>query len=167
MTTKTQRNISGTIADLAFKYTAKGDEYAEVSLEEPGNKYPTKARAFNGDLVARFHNAQKGTLVGLAIEEEQGEYNGKPITYRNIVAIVPATTAPPPEVNVTGTVNWPAGFDLRGNSIERQVCLKGAVDLVSNGVLTPDENETALDLVHRAASSLLQWLQPEQTQETV
>ena len=89
MTTE-KKTISGTISDIAFKSTKNDEEYVEVSLMQPGQQYATKCRAFDEELVTRFHNAKKGTLIGLAIEESPGTYQGKSITYRNIIGITAA-----------------------------------------------------------------------------
>ena len=49
--------------------------------------------------------------------------------------------------------------DPRGNSIERQVALKAAVDLASNGVLVPAEGKNWLETIEAAADSFIAWLQ--------
>jgi len=86
-TEKPRKTLSGTITDIAFKKDRNDKEYVEVSLLQPGNEHATKCRAFDEDMVPRFHNAKKDTSVGLIIEESSGTYEGRPITYRNIVGI--------------------------------------------------------------------------------
>lgn len=80
--------IEGEITDVAFKKGSKG-EYVEVKLQQDGKKYPTTCRAFDGDLIARFHKAGRGMKVGFEIEEAAGDYQGKRVTYRNVVGIRP------------------------------------------------------------------------------
>ena len=93
MTTTTPPRIRGTITDVAFKYTRTKErkEYAELSVLEVGRESPVKCRAFDKELVDRFKRATKGMTVDLAIEEEPGTYQGKSITYRNIVGVISAS----------------------------------------------------------------------------
>ena len=185
---KTQRNISGTITDVAFKYVGtganKGKEYAEVSLLEPGKDFPTKCRAFDEALVTRFKGPMKGTAIGLAIEESEGTINPhtkKPYTNRDIVAIVPvdAATAQAPAEGSQAAAPAAEGRsplprqeggaaarkatalapDPRGNSIERQTALIQATLLAANGVLVPGEDSDIIDAIEGAADRFIAWLQ--------
>lgn len=87
MEEKPTKTLSGTISDVAFKSDRNDKEYAEVSIMEPGKQYATKCRAFDEAVVGRFHNAKKGTFIGVVITESPGTYEGRAITYRNIVRI--------------------------------------------------------------------------------
>lgn len=138
MTTKekTKRTIHGTIADLSQKKDKNGKPFYEVSLQQEGLKYPTKARAFREEMVTRFDKATKGVQIGLEVEEEQGEWQGKPVTYRDIVGIVPfdglapverPASQPKPQNAPTGAGRASNGHsDDRNDSIERQVIFKEA-----------------------------------------
>ncbi len=95
------KTLTGEITDIAFKPDKNGNEYVEVSLSQPGKQYATKCRAFDDGMVARFKKARKGMALGLVIEEEHGEYQGRSVTYRNIVGLTAAGTplaaeGPPP-----------------------------------------------------------------------
>ena len=82
--TQTSKTISGTITDIARKEGTNG-EYVEVSVLQPGQNYPTKCRAFDEELVEDFRGIKKGAAISLTITESPGTYQGRPITYRNIV----------------------------------------------------------------------------------
>jgi len=88
------KKISGTIDDVAMKRTSRDGKYAEVKLLVSGNTYPLTLRCFDEPLVERLENARRGMETGFLIEERDGEYQGKAITYRNIVGIVSSATEP-------------------------------------------------------------------------
>lgn len=81
--------LSGEIVDLAFKFTQKGDEYAEVSIavDNSTSDYPTKARTFDSVLVGELHGASRAYQITATIVEKPGTYQGKDIVYRNMVGI--------------------------------------------------------------------------------
>lgn len=108
----TQKTISGTITDIAFKSGQNG-EYVEVALMQSGMEYPTKCRGFDETLVQRFRQAKKGMGVGLIIEEAPGTFQGKPITYRNIKGIVQAAGDAPdtPRAQRAAAAESPSGVD--------------------------------------------------------
>ena len=92
---KVRATLFGEIADIALKIGTKG-EYCEMAVRQDGREYPAKCRAFDPDLVNQLKQMRKGDKIGLEIEETQGQYQGKKITYRNIVGIL-VTPAPAPE----------------------------------------------------------------------
>ena len=164
MTTETKETItlSGTIQDIAFKYTNEGNEFAEVSLDV-GRQYPVKCRAFDEDLVKRVHNAKKGQDAGFLINETKGSYQGKEVTYRNIVGITqadPASNPPPPKAKPTQSAQSASSVSDhdRQESIQRQVSLKCAVDLAANGILIPEGEQTIVGVVLDAAETFALWL---------
>ena len=88
--------IAGEIVDLAFKWAKNNNEYAELAILEEGRQWPIKGiRAFDAELVGRLHKAQVGMWVSLGIHEREGDYQGKAITYRNLVEIRDAKTEAP------------------------------------------------------------------------
>ena len=95
---KTKVRIQGEIVDLALKKTSNDKDFFEVKLQQPNTKFPTTCRAFDEALVERFKKAKKGMKIGLEIEEQKSEYQGKAITYRTVVGIVGATAAATPAV---------------------------------------------------------------------
>jgi hypothetical protein len=67
-----------------------------LTILEEGRQWPIKGiRAFDVDLVARLHKAQVGMWVSLGIHEREGDYQGKAITYRNVVSILDAKVQAP------------------------------------------------------------------------
>jgi len=110
MTTKVTKVLSGTITDIAFKFSAKGTEYTEVSVLPAGTNYALKCRTFDPEGVEWFKKARKGAVISLNIEEEPGMFQNKPIVYRNIVGLTESlTNAIPeePQFPVAGTTTKP------------------------------------------------------------
>jgi hypothetical protein len=158
--------LQGTISDIGFKFTAKGNEFAEVSVSQTGKQYPVKARCFDEDLVARFKKAKKGMGVTLDIEEEPGEYQGKKITYRNIIGILDAQATPAdapqsaqtPQPSANGGSPAYVSDRERQQSIQRQGALRRAVELAAQGVLIPEGEQSITDAVLAAATAFAEWL---------
>ena len=91
MTTKTTKTITGEITDTAFKLGTTG-EYVEVKLQEMGKTSPLTYRSFLAEVVAQFKARPaggKGLLAQLVFEEQHSTWENKPITYRNIVRVLP------------------------------------------------------------------------------
>ena len=179
MVTKTQKNISGTITKLTFGHIGSGanagNEYVEVELLQTGDRYATKCRVFDAALVERFKNPDaKGSTVGLAIEESDGKTNprtNKPYVNRHIVAIVPkdAATQAAPIAPAPAPASRPEdarrrmALDPRGDSIERQVAVKAATDLIAAGIMPyipytePEGGGLAMESEHSGFSAWNLW----------
>ncbi len=181
MVTKVSKNITGVIANISFGYVASGDnmgnEYANVDIQEPGQRYATKCKAWDADLVERFKKPEaKGSTIGLAIEESEGAINPhtqKPYINRNIVAIVPADAAQPAAAPVENTPHPHVtddqaerrriALDPRGDSIERQTASIQASQLVAAGIVphTPNAEPVgggqAVEVEHSGFSAWNAW----------
>ena len=178
MVAKIQKNISGTITNLTFGHigsgTNAGNEYVEVELLQTGDRYATKCRVFDAALVERFKNPEaKGSTVGLAIEESDGKINPRTNNpYKNIiiVGIVPkdaATQTPAPIAAAPAPRPEDArrrmALDPRGDSIERQVAVKAATDLIAAGIVPyipytePEGGGLAMESEHSGFSAWNLW----------
>ena len=82
--------ITGIVADKAVKETKGGTQYIELKIQsDEGSEYATTVRAFDNDIVAQcISDIRKEDSVTLGIEERIGQYQGKDVTYRNIISIV-------------------------------------------------------------------------------
>lgn len=97
MTTKITKTLTGTIGSVDFKYSANGNEFATVDLRlKPDDRYGPKCRAFIEELVEQLRSHHKGDRITLEIQEEPGHFDGKPVTYRNIIGILLPHNALPP-----------------------------------------------------------------------
>ena len=85
----TTKQITGTVVDKAIKESRNGQNYIELKIQDdPGSEYATTVRAFDEEVVAQCTNIKKGATVILGISETKGEYQGREVTYRNVVAVV-------------------------------------------------------------------------------
>ena len=85
----TTKQITGTVVDKAIKQSRKGQNYIELKIQDdPGSEYATTVRAFDEEVVAQCTDIKKGATVILGISETKGEYQGREVTYRNVVAVV-------------------------------------------------------------------------------
>lgn len=145
MTESNRYVMTGEIADLAYKYTQKGDEYAEVSVAVNGNTsiYPTKLRTFDSILVSQLHGASRAYQISVDVEERPGTYQGKSITYRNIVGITslaepsadaPAATPQAPTQAPTRQVDQGAEPAPWSNSIDERIAWNSAINNGANHV---------------------------------
>ena len=85
----TTKQITGTVVDKAIKESRNGQNYIELKIQDaPGSEYATTVRAFDEEVVAQCTDIKKGATVILGISETKGEYQGREVTYRNVVAVV-------------------------------------------------------------------------------
>ena len=75
--------ISGTVEDKAQKENKNGDPFLSFKIGV-GRQYPVSVT----DHEMRGEMLHKGDRVELDIEESQGTYNGKAVTYRNLIAVM-------------------------------------------------------------------------------
>ena len=75
--------ISGTVEDKAQKENKNGDPFLAFKIGI-GRQYPVSVT----DHEMRGEMLHKGDRVELDIEESQGTYNGKAVTYRNLIAVM-------------------------------------------------------------------------------
>ena len=75
--------ISGTVEDKAEKKNKHGAPYLAFKIGV-GRQYPVSVT----DHEMRGEMLHKGDRVELDIEESQGTYNGKAVTYRNLIAVM-------------------------------------------------------------------------------
>ena len=75
--------ISGTVEDKAQRENKNGDPFLAFKIGI-GRQYPVSVT----DHEMRGEMLHKGDLVELDIEESQGTYNGKAVTYRNLIAVM-------------------------------------------------------------------------------
>ena len=85
----TTKQITGTVVDKAIKESRNGQNYIELKIQDdPGSEYATTVRAFDEEVVAQCTDIKKGATVILGISETKGEYQGREVPYRNVVAVV-------------------------------------------------------------------------------
>ena len=75
--------ISGTVEDKAQRENKNGDPFLAFKIGI-GRQYPVSVT----DHEMRGEMLHKGDRVELDIEESQGTYNGKAVTYRNLIAVM-------------------------------------------------------------------------------
>jgi len=75
--------ISGTVEDKAQRENKNGDPFLSFKIGV-GRQYPVSVT----DHEMRGEMLHKGDRVELDIEESQGTYNGKAVTYRNLIAVM-------------------------------------------------------------------------------
>jgi len=75
--------ISGTVEDKAQRENKNGDPFLSFKIGI-GRQYPVSVT----DHEMRGEMLHKGDRVELDIEESQGTYNGKAVTYRNLIAVM-------------------------------------------------------------------------------
>lgn len=75
--------ISGTVEDKAQRENKNGDPFLAFKIGV-GRQYPVSVT----DHEMRGEMLHKGDRVELDIEESQGTYNGKAVTYRNLIAVM-------------------------------------------------------------------------------
>ena len=97
MTTKETKTITGELAENpVFKFDKNGKEYVGVKIVDPQKRFPVSLSGFDTPLVERFKKARQGMVVTLQYTESTGTYEGRPVTYHNIVAIGPVAAAQHP-----------------------------------------------------------------------
>jgi hypothetical protein len=72
--------------------------------------------------------------------------------------VIPQETPAPQKGQGPKPTGYVSDYD-RQASIQRQVALKGAVDLAANGMLVPPDEEPVYEMVLRVASRFSQWLE--------
>jgi hypothetical protein len=75
--------ISGTVEDKAQRENKNGDPFLAFKIGV-GRQYPVSVT----DHEMRGEMLHKGDRVELDIAESQGTYNGKAVTYRNLIAVM-------------------------------------------------------------------------------
>lgn len=75
--------ISGVVEDKAQRENKNGDPFLAFKIGI-GRQYPVSVT----DHEMRGEMLHKGDRVELDIEESQGTYNGKAVTYRNLIAVM-------------------------------------------------------------------------------
>lgn len=75
--------ISGVVEDKAERENKNGDPFLSFKIGV-GRQYPVSVT----DHEMRGEMLHKGDRVELDIEESQGTYNGKAVTYRNLIAVM-------------------------------------------------------------------------------
>ena len=75
--------ISGVVEDKAQRENKNGDPFLAFKIGV-GRQYPVSVT----DHEMRGEMLHKGDRVELDIEESQGTYNGKAVTYRNLIAVM-------------------------------------------------------------------------------
>ena len=75
--------ISGVVEDKAQRENKNGDPFLSFKIGI-GRQYPVSVT----DHEMRGEMLHKGDRVELDIEESQGTYNGKAVTYRNLIAVM-------------------------------------------------------------------------------
>ena len=75
--------ISGVVEDKAERENKNGDPFLAFKIGV-GGQYPVSVN----DHEMRGEMLHKGDRVELDIEESQGTYNGKAVTYRNLIAVM-------------------------------------------------------------------------------
>ena len=100
MTTQDRQMITGTVASAAIKKKQNGEPYGEVALIPDGLSKPVTLRAWTEECVQFCSTLKKDDWVSLLFTEGQREYDGKQITFRNIVGIGDAPEAAPDYIDV-------------------------------------------------------------------
>jgi hypothetical protein len=100
MTTGKRKMITGTVDSAAIKTARNDSKYAEVKLIPDGLKDGVTLRAWNQNEIQFCSTLKKHDWVSFVIEEKPGEYQGEPITHRNIVGIGDAPEAAPDYIDV-------------------------------------------------------------------
>jgi hypothetical protein len=88
MTDKTVNWNSVQVTDKSVKETKEGKEYVTFEImENKSDKYPKKLSWFTSTdaELASAKAIKKDSYVDVEFTEKEGNWDGKPITYRNIV----------------------------------------------------------------------------------
>ena len=154
--------LSGEVVDLAFKFTQKGDEYAEVTIaaDNSTSDYPPKARTFDSVLVGELHGASRAYQITVAVVEKPGTYQGKDIVYKNIVGIqsltAPQAVGGKPSPAPQAQVAKPSSVDENQMRIMRQSTLGYSATLHSGKDFASPE--IMIEQTIQVASKLLEYV---------
>lgn len=126
----------GQIEEISKKTSKNGGEFYKLKIAGHNYSVFDKTPAYDS-LEAKEYKLNE--TVGFDYTETPGNFNGKPVTYKNIVAILKVaqpTTAPSAAPTETKAPDW----DAKDRRIVRMASLNTAVKLVkTNFMALPDE----------------------------
>ena len=164
-----REKIKGKVVKASIGTARNDNKYASVELIPDGNEYAVTMRGWTEDVVRFCSTLQPDAWVSFTIELKDGEYQGKAIKYRNIIAVGDAEDRP------TVTVKHPDDLTLQDEYIPEfdgprtvarvlpnegtdkdrlivdQVLTKIAADIFASGIFEIDEaaeraTEVAIEL---------------------